>query len=74
MGDLPAIRVRGFNRLFNIIGIDYAGPIQVRESKRRDKIHISKGYISIFVCTSTKAVHLEVVTELSTEAFLTTLR
>jgi len=61
MGNLPSERVRGFERPFTITGIDYAGPIQVRESRRKGRIHISKGYIAIFVCTSTKAVHLEML-------------
>jgi hypothetical protein len=35
---------------------------------------ITKGYIAIFVCFVTKAVHIEVVTSLTTEAFLAALR
>jgi transposase InsO family protein len=35
---------------------------------------ITKGYIVIFVCFVTKAVHIEVVTSLTTEAFLDALR
>jgi hypothetical protein len=35
----------------------------------RSKI-ITKGYIAIFVCFATKAVHIEVVTSLTTQAFL----
>jgi len=35
---------------------------------------ITKGYIAIFVCFATKAVHIEVVTSLTTEAFLAALR
>ncbi|XP_011684676.1 PREDICTED: uncharacterized protein LOC105448016 [Wasmannia auropunctata] len=74
MGDLPAERVRSFNRPFTTTGLDYAGPIQVREIRRQGRIHISKGYIAIFVCTSTKAVHLEIVTDLTTDSFLAALR
>jgi len=35
---------------------------------------ITKGYIAIFVCFVTMAVHTEVVTSLTTEAFLAALR
>jgi hypothetical protein len=35
---------------------------------------ITKGYIAIFVCFANKAVHIEVVTSLTTEAFLAALR
>lgn len=31
-----------------------------------------KGFLCIFVCTSTKAVHLEYVSDLSSDAFLAT--
>lgn len=74
MGDLPPQRVSGFTRPFVSTGINYAGPLQIRESRRRGKIHLSKGYVAVFTCFSTKAVHLELVTELTTEAFLAALR
>ena len=35
---------------------------------------LTKGYIAIFVCFVTKTVHIEVVTSLTTEAFLAALR
>ncbi|XP_018359071.1 PREDICTED: uncharacterized protein LOC108758564 [Trachymyrmex cornetzi] len=62
------------SKAFAISGVDYAGPIQIREGKRRGRIPISKGYIALFVCFNTKAVHLEAVTNLTTEAFLAALR
>lgn len=73
MGDLSASRVEGFTRPFTTCGVDYAGPIQVRESRRRGRIHISKAYIAIFICFNTKAVHIELVTSLTTESFLAAL-
>lgn len=74
MANLPKDRLRGFVRPFTITGVDYAGPIQIREGKRRGRIPISKGYIAVFVCFNTKAIHLEAVTDLTTETFLAALR
>ncbi|XP_077265256.1 uncharacterized protein LOC143899131 [Temnothorax americanus] len=61
-------------RPFTTAGVDYAGPLQVRESRRRERIHISKAWIAVFTCFATKAVHIELVTELTTESFLAALR
>ncbi|KAF0712111.1 Integrase catalytic domain-containing protein, partial [Aphis craccivora] len=68
MADLPAARVQQ-SRPFARVGVDYAGPLQMREVRLR-KSRVYKVYIAVFICFSVKAVHLEVVTEFSTEAFL----
>jgi len=68
MADLPAARVRP-QHPFDCVGVDYAGPLQMRELRLR-KSRIFKIYIAVFVYFSTKAVHLEVVSDLSTDAFL----
>ncbi|XP_071579872.1 uncharacterized protein [Temnothorax nylanderi] len=73
MGDLPKQRVIGFDRPFRSTGVDYAGPLQLRESQRKGRLHLSKGYIAIFTCLSTKAVHIELVSDMTTEAFLAAL-
>ncbi|XP_029173279.1 uncharacterized protein LOC114942137 [Nylanderia fulva] len=68
MADLPAQRVTA-SRPFTHSGVDYAGPILLKKGKRRNaKLH--KAYMSVFVCFSTRAVHLEIVTDLTSEAFL----
>jgi len=72
MGELPPSRVQP-SRPFLTTGVDYAGPIQLRLGTTRSKI-ITKSYIAIFICFATKAVHIEVVTILTTEAFLAALR
>ncbi|XP_058810131.1 uncharacterized protein LOC131675240 [Phymastichus coffea] len=54
-------------------GIDYAWPIQVRTSKGRGQKSY-KGYVALFICFATKAVHLEVVSDLTSSAFITALR
>ena len=70
MGDLPAARVT-VARPFARTGVDYFGPIYVRPAKRRTAV---KAYVAIFVCMCTKAVHLELVSDLSTDRFLQDLR
>jgi len=72
MGELPSARVQP-SRPFLTTGIDYAGPISLRLGTTRSKT-IIKGYIAIFVCFTTRVVHIEVVTSLTTEAFLAALR
>lgn len=72
MGDLPVSRLRAA-RPFTSCGIDYAGPIQIA-SKRGRGARFTKGYIAIFVCMATKAVHIDAVTDLSTDAFIATLK
>jgi len=72
MGELPSKRLQS-SRPFLTTGVDYAGPISLRLGPPRSKT-ITKGYIAILVCFVTKAVHIEVVTSLSTEAFLAALR
>ncbi|XP_063540783.1 uncharacterized protein LOC134749694 [Cydia strobilella] len=72
MGDLPAIRVKPA-KPFLISGVDFAGPINVRMSKGRGA-KSNKAYISLFVCMVTRAFHIELVSSLSTEAFLAALR
>ncbi|XP_065356304.1 uncharacterized protein LOC135950702 [Calliphora vicina] len=53
---------------FQVTGIDFAGPFEIKTSILR-KSPITKGYVSVFVCFSTKAIHLEPCTELSSAAF-----
>ncbi|XP_070851538.1 uncharacterized protein [Drosophila suzukii] len=72
MADLPSVRVTQALPFVNT-GCDYAGPIFLKDAKVR-KPRISKGYICLFVCMVTSAIHLELVTDLTTETFLAALR
>ncbi|KMQ91445.1 hypothetical protein RF55_8692 [Lasius niger] len=69
MGSLPALRVSPPTRSFQHCGLDYAGPLQVRASAGRG-ITSRKAYIALFVCLATRAIHLELVGNYSTPAFL----
>jgi hypothetical protein len=72
MGDLPASRVIP-DRPFIASGLDYAAPFQVRTTKSRG--HRSyKTYVALFVCFVTRALHLELVSDLMTSAFISAFR
>ncbi|XP_055904404.1 uncharacterized protein LOC129940170 [Eupeodes corollae] len=72
MGDLPAERITPASRPFQNCGVDFCGPF-FTYLKIRGKIPY-KTYIAVFVCFSSKAVHLEAVSDLSSEAFLAALK
>jgi len=67
MGDLPTDRV-SFSRPFTYTG-NYAGPFEIKNYTGRACL-ITKGYVCLFVCFSTKAIHLEPTSDLTTENFL----
>ncbi|XP_072156611.1 uncharacterized protein [Bemisia tabaci] len=71
MGDLPSCRVNP-TKVFLEVGLDFGGPFELKEHNRRNP-RKTKGYLCLFVCMATKAVHLEVVSDLTTEAFLAAL-
>ena len=60
MGILPASRVIMPDNPFRFSGVDYAGPFSIlRYRGRGSHKTMYKYYIAVFVCMSTKAVHLE---------------
>lgn len=69
MGTLPEPRVN-MSRAFLHTGVDYAGPVQVLTRRRPGKREVTKGYVSVFVCLCTKAIHLELVSSMTSESFL----
>ena len=71
MGDLPKGRL-SLERPFLIAGVDYCGPFFIKEKRHRNRKKV-KIFVAIFVCFATKAVHIEPVSDLTTEAFLATL-
>ncbi|XP_065088428.1 uncharacterized protein LOC135709910 [Ochlerotatus camptorhynchus] len=71
MAELPASRTTA-SRPFTITGVDYWGPISLKPIHRRAAP--GKAYVAVFICFSTKAVHLELVADLSTPKFLQALR
>ncbi|XP_076381801.1 uncharacterized protein LOC143260421 [Megalopta genalis] len=72
MGNLPAARVTE-SRPFQNSGVDYCGPFYIKERRHRNRTRI-KVYVAVFTCFATKAVHLEVAGDLTTDAFMAALK
>ncbi|XP_037824460.1 uncharacterized protein LOC119612685, partial [Lucilia sericata] len=68
MAALPSERSE-ISRPFTHTGLDFAGPFDIKSYSGRG-FRMTKGYVCVFVCFSTKAIHLEATTDLSTSAFL----
>lgn len=72
MGNLPHERLEpGFP--FLRCGVDYGGPMFVLNRKGR-VAKLENCYVCLFVCFATRAVHLELVTSLTTEAYILALQ
>lgn len=73
MGELPISRTTIVSKPFTNTMVDFTGAVFVKTSKMRNA-KVMKAYICIFACMSTKAVHIELVSDLSAEAFIAALR
>ncbi|UYV73534.1 hypothetical protein LAZ67_10004015 [Cordylochernes scorpioides] len=62
---VPLDRVRDATAI-EILGVDLAGPLYLKNK--------TKAWIVLFTCAVFRAIHLELVTSLSTEAFIQALR
>ncbi|XP_038142217.1 uncharacterized protein LOC119784309 [Cyprinodon tularosa] len=68
MGDLPADRTEP-TPPFTYVGMDCFGPIYVKDGRKE-----LKRYGLILTCLCSRAIHIEVVDDLSTDAFLNAIR
>jgi len=68
MGQLPPERSNP-SRPFLHTGVDYAGPLNIRNWKGRNS-RTYKAWIALFICFSTSAIHIELVTDCTTDAFI----
>lgn len=68
MDQLPAARVIP-TRPFYQSGLDYAGPVMLKTWRGR-AVRSYKGYLAIFICLTTSAIHIEVVTDYTTDTFI----
>ena len=70
MGQIPRLRVAaGFPAFYNT-AIDMFGPLQLRIGRKT----LKEAQVIIFTCMTTRAVHLELVTDRSTHTFLMAFR
>ncbi|GFW68730.1 integrase catalytic domain-containing protein [Trichonephila clavipes] len=67
-GQLPRDRITQ-SPPFQVVGIDFTGAILVKDNQGT-----RKSYVSLFTCAVTRAVHLELVSDMSTKCFLLALR
>ena len=67
LADWPKEKISNFAP-FTYTGLDYIGPFYIKGSKE------TKVWICIFTCATVRAVHLEVVDDMTAEQFLMSLR
>ncbi len=72
MGQLPQERITP-GSIFEKVGVDFSGPLLAKYGFTH-KPTVIKTYVCVFVSLSVKAVHLELVSDLTTEAFIAALR
>lgn len=71
MIDLLSYRVNPSSPFLHV-DIDFAAPMLIKEGKQNNTRSI-KCYLSIFNCMAVKMVHIEVVSDLTTDSFLAVL-
>ena len=69
---LPDFRV-SVSTPFSTIGVDLAGPVYVKERLVDEKLS-HKAYIVLFTCAGTRAIHLEIADDCSSERYIRALR
>ncbi len=68
MGLLPSSRTTPAPS-FSVTGVDFAGPFLIHRGNPRKPTRV-KVYAAVFICFTTRAVHLELCSDLSSEAFI----
>ena len=72
--DLPDMRVAD-SPPFTFTGLDFAGLLYITSSKEVQSNESSqKAYICLYTCASTRAIHLELLRDLSVKSFLQSFR
>ena len=73
MADLPLDRLQR-GPPFSSVGVDTFGPWSIVSRRTRGGLAESKRWAILFTCLTTRAIHIEVVEELSTSSFINALR
>ena len=74
MSSIPIDRIPVDEKLFSDIGVDYFGPIIIKLNKRRRSTQpTAKRYEVLFTCLTIRGVHLELATNMTTDAFILVL-
>ena len=68
-GKLPTTRTQG-STPFEVIGIDFAGPIRYRTKGKAER----KAYLVLYGCSLTRAVHLEILQSMEVAEFIPSLK
>ena len=71
MSDIPKERLANNCKPFSHTGVDFFGPISVKLSRKtRANSATAKRYGALFTCLTTRAIHIEVCNDLSTDPFI----
>ncbi|XP_063446815.1 uncharacterized protein LOC134726347 [Mytilus trossulus] len=73
MADLPTDRIEPTPPFTNV-GVDAFGPWSVIHRRTRGGCSNSKRWAILFTCLTTRAIHIEIVEEMSSSAFINALR
>ena len=68
-GLLPRDRTEG-STPFEVVGVDYAGPIKYKATERRE----GKAYLILYACSLTRALYLDLARTLESSEFLLSLK
>ena len=68
-GLLPKDRTEG-DTPFQVVGVDFAGPIKIRVSQKRE----GKAYVVVYSCSLSRALHLDLTKTMEMEEFLLSLK
>ena len=73
MADLPSVRLEP-SPPFTAVGVDAFGPWLIVSRRTRGGLAQNKRWALLFTCLSSRAIHIEVIEEMSTSSFINSLR